>query len=125
MATKEGGMLTRTRTRVVCVWPKSPRDALIDCVPSGAGAHLAVVSPSLILVAGGLGVAAIDVSDPLQATKVAVTSSGVATREGGAHLSLYGDRNQHAFVVGGRGLVVLPTNHDEWLPPQGGCCQVM
>ena len=88
------------------------------------GAHLAIVSPSVILVAGGLGVAAIDVSDPLQAKRLAATTSGVATREGGSHVSLYGDRKQYAFVVGGMGLAVLPTDCNEWLP-QKGSCQIM
>ena len=55
----------------------------------------AVVSPSVILVAGGLGVAAIDVSDPPQARRITTTTSGVATREGGSHVSLYGDRQQY------------------------------
>lgn len=89
------------------------------------GADLAVVSPHVIFVAGGTGIAAIDVSNPQHPKKLATTSSGTATRESGSHVSLYGERGERAFVVGGKGLAVLPTNHDKWVPPQQCCCQIM
>ena len=88
------------------------------------GAHLALVSPGVLLVAGGMGLAALDVSDPLQPTKLKRTSSGVATHKGGAHVALSGEKNEYVFVVGGMGMAVLSTDHNEW-KAGGGCCAVM
>ena len=88
------------------------------------GAHAAVVSPTLLLVAGGMGLSAIDVSDLTDPKRVQRTSSGVATHKGGAHVAVYGENNEYAFVVGGQGLSVLSTKYDEW-KPGGGCCAFM
>ena len=87
------------------------------------GAHLGIVSPSLVLVAGGLGLAAIDVSDKKQPAKLKTTSSGVATAKGGAHVAIHGAQSEYAVVVGGRGMAILSCDHGEWKP--GGGCAVM
>ena len=88
------------------------------------GAHLAIVSSTLILVAGGMGLAAIDVSNLTEPKKVGMTSSKVATHKGGAHVAVYGERNEYAMVVGGMGMSVLTTDFAQW-KPGGGACSVM
>ena len=88
------------------------------------GAHLGIVSPSLVIVAGGMGLAAIDVSDPQQPKKLQRTSTGIATHKGGAHVAIYGERSEYAVIVGGMGLAILSSDHAEW-KPGGGCCALM
>ena len=89
------------------------------------GAHIGLVSPSYVIVAGGLGLAAIDVSDREQPAKLNTTSSGVATVKGGAHIAIYGEQAEYAVVVGGMGLSILSTNHGEWQPSGACSCAVM
>ena len=88
------------------------------------GAHLGIVSPSVLIVAGGMGLAAIDVSNPHQPTKLKMTSSGVATHKGGAHVAIYGEQSECAVVVGGMGMAILSSDHGEW-KAGGGCCALM
>ena len=79
---------------------------------------------ALLLVAGGMGLVAIDVSNTQSPQKLKRTSSGVATHKGGAHVALYGAQGEYAIVVGGMGLAVLSSERDEWTGG-GGCCAVM
>ena len=71
-----------------------------------------------------MGLAAIDFSDPQQPKTLQMTSSGVATHKGGAHVAIYGERSEYAVFVGGMGMAILSSDHAEW-KPGGGCCAVM